>query len=174
MVADVIEIGDGQALLSVSAFCTEAMTKEETISRRLKVAKLEPVKTKGRAKLYRLSDLIRCAYLIDDDGQPNPAGMDPFKRKAHFQAQQEEVRYLQDCSELIPKIQMQEELARAAKIFTQGLDTLPDVLERACGLAPAQVQTAVDHCNKHRDEIAEILAAEDDAATDKSPVRQSA
>lgn len=160
--SDVIDFDGVVPPLTVSAFCTAAMCKEETISRRLKVAKIEPVRTKGRAKLYDLADLLKCAYLLDDDGRLNPAGLDPFKRKAHFQAMQEEIRALEAAGEVVPKVEMQEELARAAKIFTIGLDTLADVLERDAGLTPAQVSVVVKHTDKIRDDVAAELAADED------------
>jgi hypothetical protein len=159
--------------LSVSAFCTAAQCKEETISRRLKVAKVAPVRTKGNAKLYDLADLLKCAYLLDDDGNLNPAGLDPFKRKAHFQAMQEEVRALEAAGEVVPKIEMQTEAARMAKAFTHCLDTMADVLERDAGLTPAQIAAVVKHCDAARDEVAAILMANDDSI-DPDTVRQSA
>lgn len=159
--------------LTVSSFCTAALCKEETISRRLKVAKIEPVGTKGKSKLFDLADLLKCAYLLDDDGNLNPAGLDPFKRKAHFQAMQEEVRALEAAGEVVPKIEMQQEMARMAKAFTHALDTLADVLERDTGLSPAQIAAVVKHCDAARDEVAAVLAADDDTS-DADTVRASA
>jgi hypothetical protein len=148
-------------LLSVSAFCTEAQCKEETISRRLKVARIDPEKEEGRARLFRLGDLLKCAYLLDDDGKLDPAGLDPFKRKAHFQAQLEEVRYQEECGELVPKIQMQEEMSRAAKVFAQAMDTLPDILERDCGLTPAQIASVEKRLDAVREEVYQALTPDD-------------
>lgn len=170
---DIMNIHGTGMNLSINQFCDETNCDNATIARRIKVARIQPAAKKGKLNLFALGDLIKVAYLIDDDGQPNPAGMDPFKRKAHYQAQQEEIRYLEECGELVPKIQMQEEMSRAAKVFVHLTSTLPDVLEQQCGLTPAQTQIAVDYCNKHRDECAEILSAED-AAAEPTPVRESA
>ncbi len=158
--------------MTINQWCDAANCDNATIARRIKVAKIEPTEKKGKLQLFSLRDLITVSFHLDDDGRPNPAGMDPFKRKAHFQAAKEELSYLAECGELVPKIEMEEELARAAKVFVHGCDTLPDILERECGLTPAQVQIAVIQCNKHRDDIAEILA--DEANADTAPARESA
>lgn len=158
--------------LSINQFCDAANCDNATIARRIKVAKIHAIEKKGKMHLYALSDLIKVTYLLDDDGRPNPAGMDPFKRKAHFQAQQEEIRYLEECGELIPKIQYQESVARVAKIFTRAIDAIPDKIEQLLGLKPSQVQVLIDYCNKERDEISEVLANAD-YGTDSTPVRES-
>lgn len=158
--------------MTINQWCDAANCDNATITRRIKVAKISPAEKKGKLQFFALRDLITVSFHLDDDGRPNPAGMDPFKRKAHFQAAQEEIRYLEECGELIPKIQYQDAVSRVAKIFTRAIDSIPDKIERLLSLKPPQVQLLVEFCNKERDEMAEVLAGSDDG-NDTASIRES-
>jgi hypothetical protein len=167
---EVVEIG---LHLSVNEFCDEARCDNLTITRRLKAAGIKPSAKKGKQNRYRLADLLRCAYLMDDDGNFNPSGLDPFKRKAHFQAAQEEVKYRQECGELVPKIEMETEFARAMKVFARFCDTLPDILERDAGATPAQVSMIEKRIDQARAEFVRALSGEDETEDESTDGQSS-
>lgn len=169
----VVEFGAKAPQLTINAFAEEARVDATTITRRIRLARIEPSGKRGKSLTYRLSDLLRCAYLMDDEGNFNPSGLDPFKRKAHFQAAQEEVRYRAECGELIPKIQVEECFADAMKIAARFFDTLVDVLERDCGVSRAQLLAIDDRLDKMREEFYQALVVDDDDASSdqQSPVR---
>jgi hypothetical protein len=162
--AEVVNIQDAGVLLSVNRFCDEAHCDNATIARRIKVANIQPVSKNARENRYRLADLLQCAYLLDDEGNLNPAGLDPFKRKAHYQAATEEVRYRAECGEFISKIQFEREYANAMKCFAQFRDTLPDILERDCGLTPAQISIVQTRLDQTSDDFHRALNSGDDQA----------
>lgn len=147
--------------LSLSALAREFGIDRETLRKRLAAADVKPAGENKGNPLWRLRDVYQ-AVVSGPDSSIDPAALPPFQRKAHYQAKMEEVRYLEQCGELVPKIEMEHELSRVAKILVFTLDTLPDVLERGCSLQPPQVQAAIDICNKTRDEIAEALCAGDE------------
>lgn len=173
--AEIVDIQESGVALSVNRFCDEARCDNATIARRIKVARIEPVGKNARENRYRLADLLQCAYLMDDDGNFNPSGLDPFKRKAHFQAAQEEVKYRADCGELVPKIEMEAAVARAIKIHSHWCATAPDMLERDCALTPAQIESVRNGIEKMQREFVAALIAEDaDDSEHETPVHASA
>lgn len=170
----VVQLESGAPQLTINAFSEEARVDATTIARRIRAGRVEPSGKRGKSPTYRLADLLRCAYMMDDEGNFNPSGLDPFKRKAHFQAAQEEVRYRAECGELIPKIQVEACFADAMKIAARFFDTLVDVLERDCGVSRAQLLSIDDRLDKMREEFYQALVVDDDddASTDQqSPVR---
>lgn len=169
--AEVINIQDAGVVLSVNRFCDEARCDNDTIARRIKVANIQPVGKNARENRYRLADLLQCAYLLDDEGNLNPAGLDPFKRKAHFQAATEEVRYRAECGEFIAKLEVESDYATVFKAAARLRENLPDVLERDCGLTPAQIEIVQQLVDKMFEEFHRVLnrdEQEDAAGTEPS------
>lgn len=148
--------------LSISAFSAELGLSRETVRRRLADGKVIPSGQRSGYPVFRLKDALPA--LIDSVGvQRDPDQMDPFKRKAWYQSELESLKLQQDRRELIPRIESEQEMAALLKIVAEAFDTLPDILERDCGLPAAtllKVETVLD---KRRDDLYLRLTEDEDA-----------
>lgn len=147
--------------LSVRGFCDESGQDRETVTHRIRESGIEPSGKRGGYPVYRLRDLLRAAYAGEGF---DPDKLRPFERKAHYQAEHEKLAVEQERGELIPRIEVEQEQARIAKIVAHGLETLPDVLERDCALAPEVVARMERHIDAVRERMyAELTEGEDGA-----------
>lgn len=139
--------------LSLSALSDEFGLTRETLRKRLAAADVKPAGEHRGNPLWRLRDVYQ-AIITGPDSPIDPAALPPFQRKAHYQAQLEEIRLRQQCGELVPAIEMEAEMARVCKAFTRFLDALPDVLERECGVSGPETATVEKHIDRLRNELA--------------------
>lgn len=125
-------------LLTVSQLAFEFAQSRDTIRKRLADRGVEPVEKRGGRPVYSLRAAIPA--LTGDDAKP-------FERKAVAQSVLLEMKIRQESGELIPRFDVEQEQARILRNVALFADTLPDVIERDCGLAPeaiARVERAVD------------------------------
>jgi len=159
--SDVIDFAPPGIHLGIAEFVKEALCDGATISRRLKAAGIAPTKRKGRRDLYRLSDLMHAAFLTNNDGSFNASGLDPFRARAFFQAESEKLKLQERARELIPRLEVEQELGRVAKIVTECLETLPDKLERDAGATPKQIVIWEKIINELRERVYAGLVGDD-------------
>lgn len=79
--------------------------------------------------------------------ETDPDKLEPFKRKAHYQAELDKLKLQTERGELTPQIQTEEMLAHAFKILGHELETIPDILERDTGATAqqlAKIETIID------------------------------
>lgn len=77
----------------------------------------------------------------------NPNDMEPKDQLDYYRAQREKIKLAEDIRMVIPAAEIESILGAAFKALAQTLDSLPDALERDCGLPPlavTAVQQAVD------------------------------
>lgn len=127
----------------------------QTVAARLSNVPLAPG-SNPKLKLYSVLDiLITLLTRADDPAQINVDKMLPQDRKAWFQSERERLKFEQETSQLIPSSDVAREFSSMAKAVVQVLETLPDILERDCGLQPvavARVQAIIDDI---RDQMAQ-------------------
>ena len=150
--------------LSVRAFAIETGQDRETVTRRIQAAGVKPSGQRGGYPVYRLRDLLRACYVTTADGELDPDRLPPFQRHAHYKAEKEKLAVEQERGELITRIEVEQEQARIAKIVTHGLETLPDILERDCGLAPDMVLRVERQIDAVRERMYAELTEDEDAA----------
>ena len=83
--------------------------------------------------------------------------LSPSDRRAFWQAENERLKYERETGELIPAFEVAQEMSFLAKAIVQSLETLPDILERDCGLQPnalIRVQQVIDDI---RDQMAQHI-----------------
>jgi hypothetical protein len=148
--------------LSISAFAAEVSSTRETISKRIADAKLKPSGKRGGHPVYRLKDLFKAVYQAGDGGI-DPDKLDPFQRKAHYQAEHEKLQLETDRGQLVPAIEVEAKFAANFKTMAQWLDTLPDVLERDCGASPVLLAKIERRIDGLREELYQQLTGEGDA-----------
>ncbi|GAB1653645.1 TPA: DUF1441 family protein [Mannheimia haemolytica] len=116
----------------------------QTVSQR--VAGLTPsLGSNSKLKLYALRDLILTG--LAEKMSADVDSLSPVDRKAFWQAENERLKYEEKTGELIPASEVAFEMGAMAKAVVQTLETLPDILERDCGLQPKdliRVQQVID------------------------------
>lgn len=100
----------------------------------------------------------------------DPDKLEPFKRKAHYLAEAEKLNLEKQRGELVPRIEVEQEQGRIAKIVNGVLETATDILERDAGLTPKQAHKLQESIDRLREQIAHELTSDNDA----SDVRASA
>jgi len=120
-----------------------------TVSARLRDSSIQPVSRKGNAPLYALADIGPALFSGRGVGGStiSPDEMDPQSRRAWYQSENERLKFETDQRHLIPDDEMAREQAVLMKAVANSMDSLPDVLERECGMTGAQlelVQTVID------------------------------
>lgn len=137
--------------------------------RRVQQLAREGVLPRGSRGKYPLVGVVRAyvRYLRQAgtaEGAIDPDRLKPFERHAHYKAEKEKLAVEQERGELIPRIEVEQEQARIAKIVAHGLETLPDVLERDCALTPETVARMERHIDAVRERMYAELTEDDDGA----------
>ncbi|WP_386696706.1 DUF1441 family protein [Lonepinella sp. MS14436] len=116
----------------------------QTVSQR--VAGLTPaIGSNSKLKLYSLADLLRMG--LSEKMSADVDSLSPIERRAFWQAENERLKYEERTGELIPASEVALDVGSMAKAVVQVLETLPDILERDCGLPSnvlIRVQQVVD------------------------------
>jgi len=146
--------------LSISTLASEFGQTRETVRKRLIDCDVQPSAKRSGYPVFRLKDVLP-ALLGGGNGQ-DPDTMDPYKRKAHYQGEHEKLKLQVERRELIPRIETEQEMAAMLKITAECFDTLPDVMERDCGLTADTLARMEAHLDKARESLYLRLVAEDD------------
>ncbi|HHF5779137.1 TPA: DUF1441 family protein [Haemophilus influenzae] len=131
----------------------------QTVSQRL--AGLTPaIGSNSKLKLYTLSDLIKIG--LAEKMTANVDSLSPVERRAFWQAENERLKYERDTGELVPSFEVAQEMSFLAKAVVQSLDTLPDILERDCGLPPVALMRVQQVIDDLRDQMAQQIQQNND------------
>jgi len=137
--------------------------------RRIQQLAKEGVLPKSEKGSYALAASVRgyVIYLQQTgvvDGV-DPDRLEPFKRRAHYQAEVEKLTLGVKSGELIPRAEVEREFARIYDVIARFLDVLPDRLERAGMVDPQAAERIVLWSNQARIELhSEIVPTEDSPA----------
>lgn len=83
----------------------------------------------------------------------NPAKMPPKDRLDHYKAERERIKLAQEVRVLIPAQEVEAVVGDGLKTVAQGLDVIPDTLEREAGLAPEAVMLVQRSIDRIRDQL---------------------
>lgn len=123
----------------------------QTVSQR--IAGLTPsIGSNQKLKLYALPDLIRLG--LQEKMTADVDSLSPMDRKAFYQSENERLKFEEKTGELIPASEVALEMGTMAKAVVQMLETLPDILERDCGLQPKEVIRVQQVVDDIRDQMA--------------------
>lgn len=146
----------GGVRVTVRQLAEETGRSRDLITKRLRDAGVEP----GSDEKFRLKDALTVVYLFAADaGAIDPDKLEPHVRLAHFKAEAEKLDLAVRAKEFIPVAEVRDELAHVFKLLAQILETVPDILERDCGLAPREIEAVEKHVDKLRTELADRLQA---------------
>lgn len=163
-VAKIAPIGQGTHL-SISALALEFGVTRETAAKRLAEARVKPSAKRGGYPVYRLKDAWPVITGVSAGDGDDPDKLRPFERQAHYKAEHLKLQVETEKREVIPRIEVEQEQARIFKLVAMRDDTLPDILERDCGLPAHVVELIEKTIDRSRDDLYKALTAgpEEDA-----------
>jgi len=97
----------------------------------------------------------------DDYEQPAERAEFEEQRARHekIKADQREFKLAQERGEYLPRVTQQQAAATALAVLSQSLRSIPDNLERACGLTPEQAEVAQQQVDAALSEVAAAFKA---------------
>lgn len=156
---DVKPINQG-VLCSISQLATEFGMTRETVAKRIADAGVAASGERSGYPVYRLKSVLPALLVLTADGRVDPEKLDPFRRKAHYQAEAERLDLERQAGDLIPRIEVEREQARVFTSIAQRLEVLTDVVERDCGMTSEQIVRLEKAVNEMRQTLYEELAGE--------------
>ncbi len=162
--SSVSNLGESDIVASLSAYARAFGTDRETLRRRLLEGGVEPMAERAGHKLYRLGEVFRAWALADS--VIDPEKLSPFNRRAWYQAELDRLKLQENRRELIPRMEVEQELASVLKKVGEVFDTLPDIIERDAGATPVQLQRVEDVLDRAREDIYARLT---EAAPEQAP-----
>jgi len=90
----------------------------------------------------------------------DPDRLPPKERKDWYQSENERIKMEREQGILIPAEEVRTEMANLVKPITQAMDSLPDVLERDCGLSRETLAKVQDMVDSQRDQLYKALVDE--------------
>jgi hypothetical protein len=139
----------GGLRLSLSVLAREMGISRDKLRDLLHRAKVQPAGDRSGHPVFHLRDAFRLLSVPSE--AVDPVTLPAFERAAYWRAENERMRAMEASRELIPRVEVEQESARFTKIVIQALETMPDVLERDCGLAPpvvARVEERIDQLRR--------------------------
>lgn len=153
--------GKGLPPCSLRSFCEAFNRDRDTVARQVAAAGLAPAGEFGGHPTYSVYDLVQACYLAGDDGRINPDKLRPFERGAYYKAELDKLRLEQELGELVPRLEVEQELARVFKIFAQAFDTTPDRVERETGAEPGVIASVERALDGAREDVHRLLLADE-------------
>lgn len=153
---------------SIRQLAEETGFDRDTVQKKISENNVVPSGKRGGHAVYRIRDVLPALYTNGPDGREDPEKLDPFRRKAHYQAELDKLKLQLETREVIPRIEVEQEQARNFRIVALLLDTLPDVVERDCGASAeliARIEQAIDKC---RESLYAELVGDDEPVRDAS------
>lgn len=147
-----------------------AMTElhRQTVASRLSNVPLAPG-SNPKLKQYSVLDILTTLLTrAPDASEMEVDKLLPADRKAWFQSERERLKFEQETAQLIPASDVRREFSLLTKAVVQVLETLPDILERDCGLQPAAVSRVQEIIDDLRDQMAhKVIDAEPEEDAEK-------
>jgi len=172
----VVSMDDGGIVASLSAWAREFGVHYETVRRGLMERGAKPVGKHRGHDQFLCRDVV--AALSGSATAVDPEKLSPFNRRAWYQAELDQLKLQQNRGELIPRLEVEQELASVLKIMSEVFDTLPDIVERDAGATPAQLARLEQALDRAREEmharLTEQTAEEQAAAPTGTPPQKPA
>lgn len=143
MVATLVH--SGPRLWSINALADEFGIDRRTVKKRLEG--MPPAGVLNGHPAWRLRDIAGAVLGLKaavPDGETDPDKLLPKDRLDHYRAEREKIKWEAEQRISIPAPEVESVVAGAFKILSQGLDTIPDVLENDCALGAAEVERAIE------------------------------
>lgn len=123
-----------------------------------------PYRMIGKRQVWHVREgfevIFRRKYGLGESAEaPNPGKLPPRDRLDHYKAERERIKLAQEVRALLPAQEVEQVIGEGLKTLAQGLDVIPDTLERDAGLTPETVIMIQRIIDRIRDQIYEGLMA---------------
>lgn len=148
--------------VSLSGLSLEFGIARETVARRLAFAEVRADGEANGHPVFRLGAAARALVMAELPGgvvSVSPEEMTPQDRKAWYQSEKDRLTVELQQGALVTAEDCREQLAAVVKATAQMLDTLPDILERDCGLQAGELDRVEGMIRRLREDWAEGVAA---------------
>lgn len=112
--------------------------------------------------VYRVGAAARAIVAAEYGGATGPVidpdTLGPKDRKDFWGGSNEELKFKQTSKLLVESQDHEDVIAELAKIFILAADTIPDLLERRCGLLPDQLEVVENAINEIRVQLDEKVS----------------
>ena len=98
---------------------------------------------------------------VSEEALTNPNKMSPKNRKEHWAAEKIKDDVRTNRGELLIKDDVRQDYASLVKTLVAGINSIPDRLERDCGLSPEQIDVVIEVTDSIRDSIADNTIYDD-------------
>jgi len=166
--SQILSLDDRLVRLSIARLAESFGMSRTTVASRLAMYGVQPDGRRNGYPVYRLKDAA--AALVgsagtDAEGNLDPRFLPPQQRNAWYQSEARRLDVEMTTGQLIPAAQHEADLSDMTKEFVQFLETLPDVMERDCGLTPEQVVAMAESVDRTRESFYQrIVAMPDESA----------
>lgn len=129
----------------------------ETVTSRIKKAHIQPAGKKSGHPVYALKDVGPVLFIseaVPVTELHNPDLMHPKDRLDWFKSENERLKFHVNEGDLVEAQDSARAMSDLAKALIQKLETLPDVLERDCGIPPEALDRVVHTVDDLRDQMA--------------------
>ena len=143
-----------KTLVNVTQLSDLVGMNRNMVARRLRETELDGGNGEN-LKQYELGKALRVLIMpsVQENGE-----MSPQDRKAWYQSENERLKFEKEEREVIPVDEVVQVYSSMLKAVVMVLETLPDILERDCGLTPAAVNRVQGIIDDLRDEMARKVA----------------
>ena len=155
--------------LSIRQLALETRIDRDAIRHRLTAANVRPSGQRGGYPVFRLRDCLPALYLAGANGEIDPSRLPPHERRAFWQATHEAMRVQERARELIPTLEVEACFASTYKLLVQFLEALPDELERATSLSPAELERVEKRIDALREDLYARLVAAPNSDAEPEP-----
>ncbi|MCL5499343.1 DUF1441 family protein [Phytobacter diazotrophicus] len=143
-----------KTLVNVTQLSELVGMNRNMVARRLRETELDGGNGEN-LKQYELCKALRVLIMpsVQENGE-----MSPQDRKAWYQSENERLKFEKEEREVIPVDEVVQVYSSMLKAVVMVLETLPDILERDCGLTPVAVNRVQGIIDDLRDEMARKVA----------------
>ena len=150
-------------LVSLTTLAREFGISRDTVGRRLRNAGVRSTGERAGYPVFSLGPASTALVWADRpalaEGGNDPDSMSPTDRKAWYQSETSRLAVEKEEGTSVSADACRVELGTAVKIMIQMLETLPDILERDCGMGAEELAVLESSIRRVRADLAERLAA---------------
>jgi hypothetical protein len=166
--SQILSLDDRFVRLSIARLAESFGMSRTTVAARLAMYGVQPDGRRNGYPVYRLKDAAGAlvgSTGADAEGNLDPRFLPPQQRNAWYQSEARRLDVEMTTGQLVPAAEHEADLADMTKEFVQFLETLPDVMERDCGLAPEQVCAMSESVDRTRESFYQRIVASRDEST---------
>jgi hypothetical protein len=154
---------------SISHIARVFSMDRKTVSRRLEGELVRPAGTRAGYPVYALKDVAPALFGHVMVGGQEPNDMTPPDRRAWYQSENDRLKFEVQTGQLVPTHDVRLQMSTLAKATANTLESLPDILERDCGLSAEALDRVQDVIDSHREQMYRVIIAQEaDEATASS------